>query len=282
MSRALGPDDLVITGSTLGNPPFADLVAAAAGAGFAGISLWPEYTYARAVAEGRSPADLRAMVADAGLVVNDVEAVICWVGPDDPGPPYYEEPTEALLFETAEAFGARSTNVLLAGAPGVSIDECAAVFAGICDRAAEHELVGTFEFSVRSLIGTLGDAVELVRRSGRANGAVLLDTWHLHYTGGTLADVQALPPGIIRSVQMNDAPEHEPENLPWATRYHRQPPGAGILDLVGTVRALDAIGYDGPLTVEVFNADLLAEDGAAAFARRLGDAMRAIVATARA
>ena len=36
-----GPDDLAITGATLGNPPFRELVEAASEGGFSGLSLWP-------------------------------------------------------------------------------------------------------------------------------------------------------------------------------------------------------------------------------------------------
>ncbi len=65
---ALGPHDLVITSSTLGNPPFAQLVAAAAGAGIRGLSLWPEPDFARTLASGTTAADMRALLADHGLV----------------------------------------------------------------------------------------------------------------------------------------------------------------------------------------------------------------------
>ena len=93
----LGPGAPVLTSSTLGNPPFRTLVEAAAAGGFEGLSLWPAHSYARARAEGLSDADLRALLADHGLAVNDVDARVAWVGPGDPGPPYYEEPSEREL-----------------------------------------------------------------------------------------------------------------------------------------------------------------------------------------
>ncbi|MFA5885328.1 MAG: sugar phosphate isomerase/epimerase [Acidimicrobiia bacterium] len=277
----LGPDDLVITGSSLGNPPLELLTEAAVAGGFAGVSLWPIHSYAPARAEGRTPTEIAARIADAGLVVHEVDALVAWVGPGDPGSPYFEESPELLLFEAADALGARFVNVLLTGDPTASLGDCAAVFARVCDRSAEHGLTATLEFSPRRLVPDLAAACAVVRDAGRANAGVTLDTWHHHWGGAGAAEVLAAPPGAIRAVQCNDAPAEEPDDLAWATRYHRLVPGDGAIDLPGIVRALRDIGCDAPLTVEVFNDDLLAEHGPIGAARALGDAMRVIAAAAR-
>jgi len=60
--RVIPPGSLVLTGSTLGNPPFRVLVEAAAAGGFAGLSLWPRPSYHRARSEGLSDRELRAML----------------------------------------------------------------------------------------------------------------------------------------------------------------------------------------------------------------------------
>ena len=276
----LGPDDLVITGSSLGNPPLPTLVEAAVAGGFAGISLWPVHSYAPARAEGRSAESIAAEIADAGLVVHEVDALIAWVGPDDPGPPYFEESPEPLLFETAEALGARFVNVLLTGDPAATRDDCADVFARVCDRAGDHGLTATLEFSPRRLVPDLTAAGAVALATGRANAGVTLDTWHHHWGGAGAAEVLAAPAGAIRAVQCNDAPAVAPADLAWATRYHRLVPGDGTVDLPGIVRALREINCEAPLTVEVFNDDLLAHHGVVGAARVLGDAMRKVLRAA--
>jgi sugar phosphate isomerase/epimerase len=278
----LGPDDLVITGSSLGNPSIDLLVEAAVAGGFAGISVWPAHSYGRARAEGRAPESIAAPIADAGLVVHEVDAIIAWVGPGDPGPPYFEESPQPLLFEAAAALGARFVNVLLTGDPAATLDDCAERFAEVCDRAAEHGLTATLEFSPRRLVPDLTAACTVARATGRANAGVTLDTWHHFWGGAGAAEVRAAPPGAIRAVQVNDAPAEEPPDLAWATRFHRLAPGDGAIDLPGIVRALRAIGCDAPLTVEVFNDDLLAEHGVVGAARVLGDATRAVLRAAAA
>jgi len=276
----LGPDDLVITGSSLGNPPLPTLVEAVVAGGFAGISIWPVHSYGPARAAGMAPIEIRARIDDAGIAVHEVDALIAWVGPDDPGAPYFEESPEPMLFEAAEALGARFVNVLLTGDPASTLDDCTEAFAGVCDRAAEHGLTATLEFSRRRLVPDLAAACAVTHDSGRANAGVTLDTWHHHWGGAGAGEVFAAPSGAIRSVQVNDAPAEEPADLVWATRYHRLVPGAGAIDLPGIVGALRAIGCDAPLTVEVFNDDLIAAHGAVGAARVLGDATRAVVAAA--
>ena len=80
------------------------------------------------------------------------------------------------------------------------------------------------------------------------------------------------PATAIRCVQVDDAPAERPDDLLRATYEGRLVPGDGAADLVGAVRALDRIGYAGPLTVEVINAEAIARVDPVTLARRLGDA----------
>lgn len=279
----LGSSDLVITASTLGNPSFPVLVGAAAAAGFSGLSIWPEATYGRAREEGFSDADMHAMLADNGLVVQDVDPLIGWVGPDDPGPPYLIETSRELLFDAANALGASFVNVLLVGSPEVSLDDNAAVFAGLCDLAAEHGLTATLEFFYRGVVKDITQAAAVVRSAGRPNGKILFDTWHNNNSGLSFASLNLVPGDLIAGVQINDAPGPPPSDMTEMIKtsmHHRLPPGDGVLDLVDFLRTLRAVGCVAPLTIEVFNDELLASLGPDAFAQSLGDAVRNIVETA--
>jgi sugar phosphate isomerase/epimerase len=284
----LGRDALVLTGSSLGNPAFRELVEAAAAGGFAGLSLWPAPSYQRARAAGHSDAELRAMLDDHGLEVNDVDALIAWVGPGDPGPPYREEPSERELFAAAEALRARCCNVLLASRTPVSreagaespVEAAAEVFAGVCDRAAAHGLVAYLEFSPGSAVRDARTALAVVEQAGRANGGVLLDTWHCHHGVTSFDDLRALPGERVLAVQVSDVPAERPADLAHATRRGRLVPGQGVFDWTGFLRILAAIGSSAPLTVEVLNDELAASHAPRDFARQLGDAMRALKSSA--
>jgi sugar phosphate isomerase/epimerase len=66
-----------------------------------------------------------------------------------------------------------------------------------------------------------------------------------------------------------------------ATMYARRLPADGVVDLVGWVRLLDAIGSRAPLGIEVLS-DALHAIAPEEAARRAGNAMRALLAAARA
>jgi sugar phosphate isomerase/epimerase len=277
----LGPDDLVITGATLGNPPFGELVEAAAGAGFAGLSLWPRETYLRARAAGCSDAELRRMLGDAGLEVNDVDALIAWVDGARPERGELAGPSEAELFEAAHALGAPLLNVVLMKHGALEVQEAADAFAGICERASAAGLRAHLEFLPFYSIPDARTAWRIVEASGRPEAGLMVDTWHCFRGGTTPADLRALPGRAVLGVQLNDAPAQVPPDPRHETLHERLAPGEGDIDLVGLLRALDAIGARAPLTVEVFSDRLRAEHPPAQLAQRLAQATRRVVRQAR-
>jgi sugar phosphate isomerase/epimerase len=270
----------VLTASSVGCPPFEELVAVTVAGGFAGLSLWPGPTWGRARAEGWTDAALRARLDDAGLVVHDVDAVIVWAGPDDPGGPYFEEAPIGVLLDAAEALGARVANVLVMGSRAATEDDAVVAFAAVCDVLAERGLVATLEFGRGTPVPDLATARRVVAAAGRPGGSVMLDAWQLRFGPTTIDDVAATPGPLLGGVQLCDAPAERPADVPWANRHARLVPGEGGVDLVGLVRALRAAGSPSPLAVEVFHDELLAALGPERMAVRLGDAVRAIVAAA--
>ena len=96
------------------------------------------------------------------------------------------------------------------------------------------------EFSRITPIGTLQQAVEMVRKTAAPNARVLVDALHLSRSGGTPADVAHVDPALFEYAQLCDAPAHVPED---DQRLRQEPsdrllPGQGGLPLVDLVRAL--------------------------------------------
>ena len=275
------PDDLVLSSGAVENPPLEELADAAVAGGYAGVTLWPS-AYHPGRPRGEPPGDIRAKLEDRGLYVQDVDAHIAWVGPDDPGPPYMEEVPGRETFELAEAVGARGVNALLHGRGPADLDAAAEVFAGVCDRAAEHGLQAHLEFSRNRVYGRdLVEAAEVARATGRPNAGLMLDVWHVHFGPGSFADLERIDGSLVTGVQLSDVPREKPENLAYATRYARLAPGEGALDLVDFLRALRASGCRAPLSLEVFDAPRTERLGPATFARDLADATRRLQAQAR-
>jgi len=275
-SKDLGEDDLVVTSSTLGNPPFEELVEVAAAAGFRGLSLWPAHDYGKALAQGASPDRLAGLLGAAGLAATTVDCAVVWAGPDDPGAPYFEEPPLSLLLETADALGAHLVNVLVVGPRGTGLAEAARAVGDLCDVLAGHGLTAMIEFCAGTLARNLEVARSIVATAARPNLGLLVDAWHVHFGAATVAELAALPGQLIRSVQLNDAPDERPEDYAHATRHRRLVPGEGAAELAALLRAVRATGSSCPLTLEVFNAEALQRLGVRRWAERLATSARTI------
>lgn len=100
----------------------------------------------------------------------------------------------------------------------------------------------------------MGDMLAMGHDIG-PNVGLLLDCWHWHTSGGTVEEIRALRPENVVYVHVNDAPvgvamEEYVDNV-------RGLPGeTGVIDIAGFLQALQAIGYDGPVTPEPFKKEL--------------------------
>lgn len=87
------------------------------------------------------------------------------------------------------------------------------------------------------------------------NVGLLLDCWHWHTSEGTLEDLLALEPSQIAYVHVNDAPLGVKME-----EYHdhvRGMPGeTGVINIEGFLKALQTIGYEGPVVAEPFKTEL--------------------------
>jgi sugar phosphate isomerase/epimerase len=272
----LGANDLVLCAGTLRAASLAEKCAAAVAGGFSAITLWPT-DVERAKREGIALADIRRRIADHGLVVADLDALLVWL-PGEVVPAGL--PGEAEFYEIADAVGARSLNLAQGFGANVDRDRAAEALAGVCDRASEHGLLVTLEYLPWSGISDAATALAIVEGSGRADATLMFDTWHTFRGPTDDAQLEKIPGARIGSVQINDAPAEPAENLIAETLSARLLPGEGAIPLARWVRWLDAIGSTAPIGVEVFSNALDAlppvEVG-----RRCGVAARAVLAAAR-
>jgi sugar phosphate isomerase/epimerase len=80
----------------------------------------------------------------------------------------------------------------------------------IADAAAEHDMKMAIEFMRWRSAATIRDAARLAEASGRDNVGILLDALHLSRSGGSPADIAALPEGLVLYLQLCDAPAMQP------------------------------------------------------------------------
>ena len=96
------------------------------------------------------------------------------------------------------------------------------------------------------LVWTLRDTIELAEASG-PNIGVTLDAWHWYHSGGTLADIRVTSASRIVHVHISDARPMPAEQVRDDMRWL---PGEGVIDLVGFLQALKAVGYRGGVAPE--------------------------------
>jgi sugar phosphate isomerase/epimerase len=92
-------------------------------------------------------------------------------------------------------------------------------------------------------IPTLGAAMAVIQACGQVDARLMVDTIHLDRSGGTLADLAAVPRHLIDYVQVCDAVGPRPadfETMIYQARNERALPGEGMLDLVGMLSVLPA------------------------------------------
>jgi len=93
-------------------------------------------------------------------------------------------------------------------------------------------------------IHTMAQLVELIDAIGQDNVGILLDSWHWHASGETLADLRALPPGMVTYIHFCDAPAGvAPADY---QDWEREFAGDGVIDLDAFMTYLVEVDYDGP------------------------------------
>jgi sugar phosphate isomerase/epimerase len=102
---------------------------------------------------------------------------------------------------------------------------------------------------------TLAETRELIAEIGAANVGLVLDSWHWYHAGDSAADVAALKNQDVVAVDLNDAPAGVPKDQ-MVDSARELPLATGVIDVAAFLKALAAIGYDGPVRAEPFNEPL--------------------------
>lgn len=242
-----------------------DKLRAAAAAGFRAVEIFDTDFVASAL----SAAKVRALLDELGLAcvlyqpLRDVEGM--------------PEPHRARAFARArQKFGVMRTlgcdRLLLCSntSPLASgdRDRIVADLLAIGDLAAEHGVtVGYEALAWGRHVADHRDAWEIVRTVDHPHLGILLDSFHSLALDVPSGSIRAIDPAKLVFVQLADAPLMRMDRLYWS-RHFRNLPGQGGFDLTGYLSEILRIGYDGPLSLEIFNdrfrassAEMVARDG---------------------
>ena len=225
-------------------------LAAIAAAGFDGIEIFEQDF----ITFDASPREVGAMVRDHGLEISLFQPFRDFEGLPEPERGRAFDRMERK-FDLMQELGTDLVLVCSSVHPKAlgGIDRMAGDFAELGDRASKRGLrVGYEALAWGTHVWDHRDAWEVVRRADHPNIGLIVDSFH---TLGRKLDpdsIRRIPGDKIFFVQLADAPLIEMDLLYWS-RHFRNMPGEGDLDVTGFMRAVAATGYDGPISLEVFN-----------------------------
>ncbi|MCU4179350.1 bifunctional sugar phosphate isomerase/epimerase/4-hydroxyphenylpyruvate dioxygenase family protein [Bosea sp. BH3] len=201
-----------------------------------------------------SPEEVRGICADLGLAIVTCQPFRDFEGMPDARRQRTFDRAERK-FDLLQELGSDLLFVCSSVSPEAlsGIDRLAGDFAELGERAARRGMrVGFEALAWGRHVYDYRDAWEIVRRVGRDNVGIVLDSFHILSRGLDLATIGTIPREKIAMVQMADAPWLQMDHLSWS-RHWRCLPGQGDLDLSAFMQALATTGYDGVLSLEIFN-----------------------------
>ena len=223
---------------------------AIAAAGFDGVEIFENdfLTF------GGSPREVGRLVKDHGLEITLFQPFRDFEG--------LPEPQRGRAFDRAERkfdlMAELGTDLMLvcsnvSPAALGGIDRAAADFRERGERAARNGMrVGYEALAWGRHVSDHRDAWEIVRRADHPNIGIILDSFHTLARKIDPDSIRSIPGDRIFIVQLADAPLIDMDLLYWS-RHFRNMPGEGDLPVVDFMRAVAATGYDGPLSLEIFN-----------------------------
>ena len=228
-------------------------VRVAAEAGYDGIELWMRDIEAY-VQNGGTLRQLKRAVDEAGITFVNAIVFFRWADADEAERRQGFAQAEREMRMLAEA-GCRAIAAPPFGnVEGVTLDEMASRFAELVQKGRDIGVEPILEFWGRAKkLSRLSEAVYVAMESGVSDAKVLLDPFHMHTGGSSVADLNVLNGERIGLVHVNDYPAVPSRDA--ITDRDRVFPGDGVAPSAELAGVLFRIGYRGFFSLELFKED---------------------------
>jgi len=243
-----------LTGAGLGGAADVDWIPLAAKYGFESVD-----TSASGLVDRFGVDGARAYLAEHGVSLGSIGLPVEWRGTDE----QFRAGLPQLVKEASAAaeLGCKSccTYVLPSTDQKAAhfmvlattrLRVCAEILASFGIRLG-LEFVGPHHLRTRwanPFVWTMQETLDWIEAIGCSNVGLLLDGYHWYTNEMSLDDMLQLRADQIVHVHLNDAPDVPVAEVLDNGRLY---PGEGVIDLVGFIRALQKIGYTGPVTQEI-------------------------------
>lgn len=256
--KGASPWPICLDTATIRPSSLEDKIAIAAEAGYDAIEPW-DMELEKFEAEGGNLKDLGKKIKDLGLFVPSV------IGLWNALPPTRERFDESLKdtrrrMRQASDIGSYHIQTI-PNTVGDNFDQ-----KWVAARYRDLIEIGLNEFNIHPALvfvkffplKTLGRAVGVALDANHPKALVIPDTYHMHISEGGFEGLKLLKGDLIAIFQFADAPA-APE-VDKLEDKHRVFPGDGVLPLPQVLKDLHATGYQGAISLELYNEEYWKRD----------------------
>jgi sugar phosphate isomerase/epimerase len=232
--------------------PLIEEVDIAAKAGYSGIEPWineiNDYTKS-----GGSLTDLRKRIADAGLTVESAIGFANWTSDDEAQRRQGLESAKRDMDLVRQLGGVRIAAPPV-GATDKPIDLAVAAqrYAKLLEVGRQVGVTPMLElWGFSKSLCRIGEVAYVAAECGQPDAAMLLDVYHIYKGGSDFHGLKMLNGAAILHFHFNDYPAEPPRNT--IGDEHRVHCGDGVAPMTQILRDLDASGFRGAMSLELFN-----------------------------
>ena len=258
--------------------PLTEVITIAAEAGYHGVEPWID-EIEKYVGGGGSLPDLRRRLGDSGLTVEGAIGFAEWIvdAPARRSTGLEQAKRDMDLISQIGGTRIAAPPMGMTDTEDRDLLKLAERYRDLCQVGKEFGVTPLLEvWGFSKTLQRLGDAAAVAIESGCENAAILADSYHLYKGGSPVAGLKMLRGEILPVFHINDYPHIAPAIITDADRVY---PGDGIAPLAEIFRTLQAIGFAGTLSLELFNAEYYKQD-ARTVAKTGLEKMRAAVQSA--
>jgi 2-keto-myo-inositol isomerase len=227
----------------------------AAEAGFRAVEPWIEEIEAF-VGRGGTTAELRRRFEDLGLQVAGAVGFAEWIVEDESRRAAGLERMARDMELVAEIGGrfiaAPPVGAHQSGQPKPSLERVAERYAAILELGTRTGVTPVLElWGFSQTLSRLGEVLHVAAETGQLGACLLLDSYHLYKGGSDFGGIRLLNGAVLPVFHINDYPASPArDRIDDSDRVY---PGDGVAPLGDLMRTLDAIGFRGFLSVELFH-----------------------------
>ncbi len=236
-----------------GEVPVREQIQIAAKAGYDAIELWLR-DITKYVEQGGKPAELAKEISYLGLGLDSAIAFGSWIVDDEQKRAAGLEQCRRDMELVRDLGGRRiaAPPVGATGEPKLSLDAVTERYLRLIEIGAECDVAPQVELWGFSLnMAMLPEVLYVAAAANHPNACLLLDIYHMYKGGSDFTNIGFVPGTKLHCLHMNDYPATPARaEINDAARVY---PGDGVAPIAEILQALVANGFNGTLSLELFN-----------------------------